>query len=69
LTPKVHCGKLQKFWIIPKVTKAKIAMLAKRPTHATCLMVMVHNNVANKTADYAFTDGSGFIGSWVFCLG
>lgn len=66
LPPKIHCCHLQKLWIVPEVTKAKIAVLAKRAANHTSFMVMIYNDITNKTANYTFTYGSCLKGTRIF---
>jgi len=48
------------------MTKPKVAMLAKRSANKPCLVIVVDDNVANKTANHTFTYGSRFKSARIF---
>jgi len=48
------------------MTKTKVAVLAKRASNSACFVVVVDDNVTNKTANYALTNLSRFICPRVF---
>ena len=48
------------------MAKPKVAMLTKRSANKTCLVIVVDDNVTNKTTNYTFTYGSRFKSARVF---
>ena len=48
------------------MAKPKVAMLAKRSTNKTCFVIVVDDNVANKTTNHTFTHGSCFKSTRIF---
>jgi hypothetical protein len=50
LPAQIHRRKLKKFGIVPKMPKAHVAPLAKRPTHAPCAVVVINHQIIKITA-------------------
>ena len=48
------------------MAKPKVAMLTKRPSNKPCLVIMVDDNVTNKTTNHTFTYRSRFKSAWIF---
>lgn len=48
------------------MAKPKVAMLAKRAANKTFFVIVVDDNIANKTTNYTFTQGPRFESARIF---